>query len=106
VSSWQAVVPAVRFVQVVAEKNAWRGDVGYLRHRRDNALALHVTGEDDLCPTCGTPGPCATRQALTEPLNPLAMLAECRAVVPLPLTMDAIRAAVAEAGPDVEDRAP
>jgi hypothetical protein len=99
------MVPAVRFVQVVAEKNAWRGDVAHLRHRRDNALALHETGEDDLCPTCRTPGPCATRQALTELLDPIAMLPECREVVPLPLTMDAIRAAVAEAGPDVEDRA-
>jgi len=97
--AWPNVVPSVRHVEVLALKNAWKGEALDKRFRIEAALEHHQAGDDDRCRTCKQPFPCLTWHALTT--NTPWHHSVQGQPVKLPLGVQEIKAAVVELLPEL-----
>ncbi|MEU1552186.1 hypothetical protein ABZ517_05615 [Streptomyces scabiei] len=96
---WPNVIPAVRHVETIALKNAWRGEALDKRFRIEAALELHHADDHQHCQTCNVAFPCPTYWALTT-------TTEWRRATEgqqyrLPLVLNDVQAAVAEMIPEL-----
>jgi hypothetical protein len=91
---WPNVVPSLRHVEVLAQKNAWRAEALDRRFREKAALELHRADDHQQCPTCHVAFPCPTYWALTT-TTPWRRSTEGQPIR-LPLTLDDVQAALTE----------
>lgn len=91
---WPNVIPAVKHVETIALKNAWRAEALDKRFRIEAALDLHHADDYQHCQTCNVSFPCPTYWALTTTTE-WRRAAEGQPIT-LPLGHADLRAALAE----------